>query len=119
MKQLIHPAIALMNRLPMLVKFGLISVLFLLPISGLSWLVISELNRSVAAMTRGVEGLDQLRQVERLVVAAMDYRDYRAPGVVREQQALLELTAAHWNAFVSRLPQSARWRLLSRQAGAD
>ncbi|MBI42018.1 methyl-accepting chemotaxis protein [uncultured Marinobacter sp.] len=90
MKQLIHPAIALMNRLPMLVKFGLISVLFLLPISGLSWLVISELNRSVAAMTRGVEGLDQLRQVERLVVAAMDYRDYRAPGVVREQQALLE-----------------------------
>ena len=43
----------------------------------------------------------------------------REDQLAAEQQALLELTAAHWNAFVSRLPQSARWRLLSRQAGAD
>lgn len=82
MKLLIYPAVALMNRLPMLVKFGLISVLFLLPISGLSWLVISELNHSVTVMTRGVEGLEQLRQAQQLVSAAMDYRDYRAPGMV-------------------------------------
>lgn len=43
----------------------------------------------------------------------------REDQLAGEQQALLELTAAHWKAFVSRLPQSARWRLLSRQAGAD
>lgn len=43
----------------------------------------------------------------------------REDQLAAEQQALRELTAAHWNAFVSRLPQSARWRLLSRQAGAD
>ena len=53
--QLIKPAVALMNRLPMFYKFSLISVLFLLPIIALSWLVISELNRSVDTMTRGVE----------------------------------------------------------------
>ena len=89
MKQLISPAIALMNRLPMVYKFSLISILFLLPISGLSWLVISELNRSVQAMTRGVEGLEQLEQVDRLVDAAMDYRDYRSPAVIKDDGAIM------------------------------
>lgn len=89
MKQLIKPAVALMNRLPMFYKFSLISVLFLLPIGGLSWLVIGELNRSVETMTRGVEGLEQLEQVDRLLNASFDYRDYRAPGKVRDQSELL------------------------------
>lgn len=78
-----------MNRLPMFYKFSLISVLFLLPIVGLSWLVISELNRSVDTMTRGVEGLDQLEQVDTLLYAAFDYRDYRAPGKTKDQNELL------------------------------
>ena len=43
----------------------------------------------------------------------------REDQLAAEQQALLKLTAAQWGAFVSRLPHSARWRLLSRQAGAD
>ncbi len=89
MKHFITPAIALMNRLPMVFKFSLISILFLLPIGGLSWLVISELNQSVATMTRGVEGLQQLRKVERLVVESMAYRDYRAAGVVKDDTDLL------------------------------
>ncbi|MFL1453806.1 methyl-accepting chemotaxis protein [Marinobacter sp. GN3S48] len=89
MNQLIKPAVALMNRLPMFYKFSLISVLFLLPIGGLSWLVISELNRSVETMTRGVEGLEQLEQVNHLLDAAFDYRDYRAPGKVRDEAELL------------------------------
>ena len=88
MKQLINPAVALMNRLPMLYKFSLISILFLLPIGGLSWLVMTELNRSVETMTRGVEGLEQLRQVDRLVDASMDYRDYRAPAVAKNEGAI-------------------------------
>jgi methyl-accepting chemotaxis protein len=87
-KQLINPAIALMNRLPMVYKFSLISILFLLPIGGLSWLVISELNRSVQTMTRGVEGLEQLQQVDRLVDAAMDYRDYRSPAVIKDESGI-------------------------------
>ncbi|MDX1818674.1 MAG: methyl-accepting chemotaxis protein [Marinobacter sp.] len=85
MKKLIKPAIALMNRLPMVYKFGLISILFLLPIGGLSWLVISDLNRSVQTIARGVEGLGQLESVNRLVVASMEYRDYKAPGIIKDE----------------------------------
>lgn len=86
---LIKPAVALMNRLPMFYKFSLISVLFLLPIVALSWLVISELNRSVDTMTRGVEGLAQLEKVDTLLVAAMEYRDFRAPGKTKDDNELL------------------------------
>jgi len=88
-KPLIRPAVVLMNRLPMHVKFGLISVLFLLPIGGLSWLVISGLNHSVAVMAGGVEGLEQLRRVQQLVGVAMNYRDYRAPGAVSNDEDML------------------------------
>jgi len=91
-KQLINPAVALMNRLPMLYKFSLISILFLLPIGGLSWLVMTELNRSVATMTRGVEGLEQLHHIDRLVDASMDYRDYRAPAVIKNESAIKTLS---------------------------
>nr|WP_281494905.1 methyl-accepting chemotaxis protein [Marinobacter sp. S6332] len=76
----------------MLYKFSLISILFLLPIGGLSWLVMTELNRSVATMTRGVEGLEQLRHIDRLVDASMDYRDYRAPAVAKNDDAIKKLS---------------------------
>jgi methyl-accepting chemotaxis protein len=88
-KQLIYPAVALMNRLPMVYKFTLISVLFLLPIGGLSWLAISELNNSVQTGVRSVQGLEKLRQVNALMEASSDYRDIRAPGKVKDDQALL------------------------------
>jgi len=88
-KLLIKPAVSLMNRLPMFYKFSLISVLFLLPIVMLAWLVISELNRSVDTMTRGVEGLEQLETVDLLLRESMAYRDFRAPGKVKDEQALL------------------------------
>ncbi|MEC7816260.1 MAG: methyl-accepting chemotaxis protein [Pseudomonadota bacterium] len=90
MKVLIQPAITLMNRLPMLYKFSLISVLFLLPIIALSWLVISGLNQSVQTMNRGVEGLQELQKVKQLFVAAVDYRDYQAPAVLKEEPGLVE-----------------------------
>jgi len=86
--QFITPAVALMNRLPMLYKFSLISILFLLPIGGLSWLVMTELNRSVETVTRGVSGLEQLRRIDHLVDVSMDYRDYRAPAVTKNNEAI-------------------------------
>lgn len=89
MKCIINPAVALMNRLPMVYKFSVISILFLGPILVLSWLVISGLNQSVATMTRGIEGLAELEKVERLLVASLNYRDYQAPGVIKDDQALL------------------------------
>jgi methyl-accepting chemotaxis protein len=88
-KLLIKPAVSLMNRLPMFYKFSLISVLFLLPIILLAWLVISELNRSVDTMTRGVEGLEQLETVDLLLRQSMAYRDFRAPGKIKDDPALL------------------------------
>ncbi len=111
MKQLINPAIALMNRLPMVYKFSLISILFLLPIGGLSWLVISELNRSVQTMTRGVEGLEQLQQVDQLVDAAMDYRDYRSPAAIKDESAIRALSedaAASVDAILEALVEENR-----------
>ncbi|QSP94218.1 methyl-accepting chemotaxis protein [Marinobacter salinisoli] len=93
MKQIIYPAIALMNRLPLVYKFSLISILFLLPIGGLSWLVMTELNRSVQTMTRGVEGLQQLRNAEELFTLAASYRDYRAPGILKDERELLSASS--------------------------
>ncbi|MDI9246862.1 methyl-accepting chemotaxis protein [Marinobacter sp. CHS3-4] len=89
MKLLIKPAVALMNRLPMFYKFSLISILFLLPIVMLAWLVISEVNRSVDTMTRGVEGLEQLEKVDLLLRESMAYRDFRAPGKIKDDEKLL------------------------------
>jgi len=89
-KYLINPAVALMNRLPMVYKFSLISILFLGPIFVLSWLVISGLNQSVQTMTRGVEGLEELQKVEQLFIASVNYRDYQAPGLLKDEPALLE-----------------------------
>lgn len=87
---IINPAIALMNRLPMVYKFSLISFLFLGPILVLSWLVISGLNQSVQTMNRSIDGLVELKSADRLLAAAMDYRDYKAPAILKEDPALAE-----------------------------
>jgi len=89
---LIKPAVSLMNRLPMFYKFSLISVLFLLPIITLAWLVITELNRSVDTMTRGVEGLEQLEKVNLILQNSMEYRDLRAAGKLKDDSDLLALS---------------------------
>ncbi|WP_323752772.1 methyl-accepting chemotaxis protein [Marinobacter sp.] len=90
MSYIINPAIALMNRLPMVYKFSLISILFLGPILVLSWLVISGLNQSVQTMNRSIDGLVELQTADQLLVAAMDFRDYKAPAILKEDPALIE-----------------------------
>jgi len=87
---IINPAIALMNRLPMVYKFSLISILFLGPILVLSWLVISGLNQSVQTMNRSIDGLVELQTADRLLAAAMDFRDYKAPAILKEDPALAD-----------------------------
>lgn len=89
MKKLLYPAVALMNRLPMLYKFMLISVMFLLPIGGLSYLLVSQLNESIETVAQEIEGVEQLREVNQLVAAAFRYRDYRAPGKITDNADLL------------------------------
>jgi methyl-accepting chemotaxis protein len=87
-KKLIAPAIALMNRLPMIFKFSLISFLFLLPIAGLSWLVMTQLNHSVAITTNSQAGLKQLEHVDELLRSAMNYRDYQAVAAFHDDKGL-------------------------------
>ncbi|MDX1635829.1 MAG: methyl-accepting chemotaxis protein, partial [Marinobacter sp.] len=91
MKQLISPAVALMNRLPMFYKFSLISILFLLPIVGLASLVVSELNRSVTTITRSIEGMERLEEVDNLLDSAIRYRDYQSAGKLKNQTEVLAL----------------------------
>ncbi|WP_227500252.1 methyl-accepting chemotaxis protein [Marinobacter nanhaiticus] len=82
-----------MNRLPMIYKFSLISVLFLLPIGGLSYLLVSQLNNSIAAIDREAEGLEQFREANALVRAAYAYRDYRSVGKMTNDEAVLAKSA--------------------------
>jgi methyl-accepting chemotaxis protein len=89
-KRLLYPAVALMNRLPMLYKFSLISILFLLPIIALSYLLVSQLNESIEAVAHEVEGVDELREVNELLAASFRYRDYRAPGKITETSDMLD-----------------------------
>ena len=78
MKRLLKPAISLMNRLRMIYKFSLISVLFLLPIVGLSYLLVSQLNQTIAQIQGEIDGLSVLKVVGKLNRAAVEYRDYRS-----------------------------------------
>lgn len=73
----------------MIYKFSLISILFLLPIGGLSYLLVSQLNDSIAAIDREAEGLEQLREVNALVRVAYAYRDYRSVGKMTNDEAVL------------------------------
>ncbi|MDY6798011.1 MAG: HAMP domain-containing protein, partial [Pseudomonadota bacterium] len=110
MKRLISPAVALMNHLPMVYKFTLISILFLLPIGGLAWLAISELNHSVETGVRSVQGLDKLQQVGELLEVSSDYRDIRAPGKIKDDQGLLarsEKSAQQIDALIRGLAAAA------------
>lgn len=108
---LINPAIALMNRLPMVYKFSLISILFLGPILVLSWLVISGLNQSVQTMNRSIDGLVELQTADRLLAAAMEFRDYKAPAILKEDPALAEKAdraAKQVDALLTDLAESRR-----------
>ncbi len=92
MKRLLNPAIALMNRLKMVYKFSLISVLFLLPIAGLSYLLVSQLNQSIGQIQAEIDGLSVLRSVSTLNQAAVAYRDYRSVFKLRNDAAMGKLS---------------------------
>ncbi|SDW53894.1 methyl-accepting chemotaxis protein [Marinobacter mobilis] len=113
MNSFIYPAVALMNRLPMFYKFSLISILFLLPIGGLSYLVVSALNQSVGTLTREIEGLEHVRQIDQLLDAAYTYRDYRASGKIKNEQDLIaeseQAAAAIDETFSTLLSASAEY----------
>ncbi len=82
------PAMALMNRLTYNYKFILISVLWLLPIVGLTSLLVTQLNSSIRQIEQEVEGLSLYKQMFSIAQLAQQYRDFRA---ISKQRTVPEL----------------------------
>ncbi|WP_077530801.1 methyl-accepting chemotaxis protein [Vreelandella utahensis] len=84
MKKLLAPAILLMNRLKFVYKFSLISILFLIPIAGLGYLLVSQLNVSIDDLERAMDGTEAVAEANDLVRSAQRFRDYHTVVRVRE-----------------------------------
>ncbi|QEW07068.1 methyl-accepting chemotaxis protein [Nitrincola iocasae] len=90
MKSFLYPAVYLMNQLGYIYKFGLISLLFLLPLSVMSYSLISQAYQGLAVTALEKEGVVLLQQTSRLIQSAERYRDLRA---VEHYRDLAELGA--------------------------
>lgn len=88
MKNLLLPAMALMNRLTYVYKFTLISVLWLIPIGGLTYMLVSQLNVSISRVANEVDGLKAYNASFQLVQEASSYRDYRTVAKLRQIESL-------------------------------
>ena len=77
MKGFLWPAIMLMDRLPYNYKFSLISVLFLLPIIGLSYLLASQMSTAIMRVEHEIQGVAFIKQSVGVLQSAQEYRDFR------------------------------------------
>lgn len=84
MKKLMIPAVALMNKLTYNYKFTLISILWLLPIVGLSYLLMSQLNSSIKQIEDEVSGLKLYEHIYSLAIEVNHYKDLRAVAKQRD-----------------------------------
>jgi len=82
-KNLLLPAMALMNRLTYVYKFTLISVLWLIPIGGLTYMLVSQLNASISQVANEADGLKAYQSSYHIVQEAINYRDYRTVAKIR------------------------------------
>ena len=85
------PAVGLMNRLTYNYKFSLISILWLLPIIGLSYLLLSQLSNSIKHIEDEINGLVIFEEIYDITVAANHYKDLRS---VAKQRTLPEVEKA-------------------------
>ncbi|MEQ6884518.1 methyl-accepting chemotaxis protein [Salicola sp. Rm-C-2C1-2] len=108
MKKLLAPAILLMNRLKIVYKFSLISVLFLLPIVGLGYLLVSQLNASIDDLDRAIGGTQAVAEANDLVRSAQRYRDYQTVVRVRELEGELQEKSQQAQASVTEQLQGLR-----------
>lgn len=108
MKKLLAPAILLMNRLKIVYKFSLISVLFLLPIVGLGYLLVSQLNASIDDLDRAISGTEAVAEANDLVRSAQRYRDYQTVVRVRELEGELLEKSQQAQASVTEQLQALR-----------
>ncbi|WP_431686308.1 methyl-accepting chemotaxis protein [Hahella sp. NBU794] len=92
MRQILWPAIRLMNQLKLVYKFLLISVLFLLPIIALGYSLVSQLYDDVRQIENEVEGMAVIEQSAELLKLAQQYRDYRSVAKLRQAPELEQRT---------------------------
>ncbi|UZE94989.1 methyl-accepting chemotaxis protein [Alkalimarinus alittae] len=90
MKNLLLPAMALMNRLTYVYKFTLISILWLIPIGGLTYMLVSQLNDSIDRVASEVDGLKVYQTSYHLVQEAINYRDYRTMAKLRGVESAIQ-----------------------------
>lgn len=67
-----------MKRMSFTVKFSLISLMFLLPIGGLSYIVFSDANRSINTLETSIKGVDVISDMTIIYSDMIDYRDYKS-----------------------------------------
>jgi len=79
---------ALMNRLTYVYKFTLISILWLIPIAGLTYLLVSQLNTSISQVANEVDGLKAYQSSYQIAQEAINYRDYRTVAKIRPVEAV-------------------------------
>lgn len=83
-----YPAVFLMNQLKYPYKFALISLVFLLPLSIMSGMLLQQSLQQIRAAEQSRQGILWLKQVGQVTQQAERFRDLRAIGHYREQNDL-------------------------------
>lgn len=83
MKSCFEPAVSLMNRLTYPRKFGLIGLLFTLPLGVVTFFLVSELNERIAFSAKEQLGNEFLHPLQQF---ATDLRDHRGLTWARASQ---------------------------------
>ncbi len=93
MKLLLAPSIQLMNRLTFTGKFGLISLIFLVPLVATGWLVLEQALTEAQRIRDERVGVKVLEKSLVLLHAASDYRDVRLVATYHEVPEVQALVA--------------------------
>ncbi|WP_342116167.1 methyl-accepting chemotaxis protein [Pseudoduganella sp. OTU4001] len=118
----LHPAIALMQRLRLLPKFILVSLLFLLPLLLASGLLVAELHKSVSFTARERQGLAYVRQLHGLRQQLQQKRSLEHLRLAANQQehaAAIRSTADAASAALAALRSLASGPLAALEAQAE
>ncbi|WP_426343298.1 HAMP domain-containing protein [Pseudoduganella sp. R-32] len=100
---LVRPAIALMQRLRLLPKFALVSLVFLLPLLLASGLLVAELHKSVSFTIQERQGLAYVRQLHELRRRLQEKRNLEHLRLAARQQDGARAIAAAGQAATSAL----------------
>ncbi len=97
MRMLLGPSIHLMNQLTFTGKFGLISLIFLVPLMATGWLVLDQALTEAQRIRDERAGVQVLTSALKLVHAAGAYRDVRLVYTYHEVEEVRQLVTANAN----------------------